>query len=172
MGDTQQLAFENWGGFMNRLLRIVGSLTAVLVAVLLFGSGVASASDPLIGKSLKDATAKMADWKATPVVSSVMGGLLDRDDCIVTSWHKSNYLDASGKKSGSTNIYLNLNCNAVVAAAGVPGNSIASPEGKLEKKNDETAAYVNSHPEYCQKKPANCDWFCDKYAGKCEHWPL
>jgi hypothetical protein len=151
---------------------MIGAVAASTVAAMLFGSGIAAATDPLIGKTLKDATTKMADWKATPVVASVVGSLLQHDDCIVTSWHKSNYLDASGHKMGKTNIYVNLNCNAALAAPGTPGNSVGSPAGKAEKKVDEDADFVNSHPEYCQKKPTKCDWFCTKYAGKCTNWPL
>jgi hypothetical protein len=151
---------------------MLGAFAATTVATMLFGSGIATASDPLVGKTLAEATSKMADWKATPVVASVFGSVLASDDCIVTSWHKSNFLDASGKKTGTANIYLNLNCNAALASPGTPGNSLNSPQGKLEKKNDETAVFVNTHPEYCQKKPTNCDWFCSHNQGKCTDWPL
>lgn len=152
--------------------RVVCCFAASTVAAMVFGGGIANASDPLIGKTLSDATAKMAEWKATPVVSSVVGGVLNRDDCIVTSWHKSTGRDSSGKKKDQSSIFVNLNCNAALASAGMPGNSLATPEGRLEQKNDTDAAYINSHPEYCQKHPDGCDWFCNKYAGKCTNWPL
>lgn len=151
----------------------LGALAMTSVAAALMGGGIASAADPLIGKTLKDASTTMSEqWNATPVVESVVGGLLERDSCTVTSWHKSSYQDSSGNKRGTSNIYVNLNCNAAVATAGTPGNSAGSPAGRVEKKNDETADYLNSHPEYCQKNPDNCDWFCNKYADKCTNWPV
>jgi hypothetical protein len=157
---------------MRIIARTFAALVASASAATLFGAGTANATDPLVGKTFAEATSTMTEkWNATPVVASVVGGLLDRDDCVVMSWHKSIFLDASGDKSGASNIYVNLNCNAAVAAPGTPGNSLASPPGKLERKNNETAEYINSHPEYCENNPGNCDWFCDKYADKCTAWP-
>ena len=163
---------QDLGGTLRIGDRLVGCCAASTVAAMVLGGGIANASDPLIGKTFSAATAKMAEWKATPVVSSVVGGVLDRDDCIVTSWHKSVGLDSSGRKKDESSIFVNLNCNAALASAGKPGNSLATPEGRLELKNETDAEYINTHPEYCQKNATKCDWFCDKYAGKCTNWPL
>lgn len=151
--------------------RAFGTLALSAAAALVLGTGTAVA-DPLVGKTLEDASATMSEnWDATPVVESVVGSLLERESCIVTSWHKSAYLDSSGNKRGTSNIYVNLNCNAAVATAGKPGNSAESEVGRLEAKNNETAEYFNTHPEYCLNNPENCDWFCTKYADKCTNWP-
>jgi hypothetical protein len=158
---------------MKTATRAFGTLAVAAAAAISFGSGTAVAADPLVGKTLKDASAVMSEnWNATAVVESVVGSLLDRDSCIVTSWHKSAYLDSSGNKRGTSNIYVNLNCNAAVASAGTPGNSAESAVGRQEVKNNETAEYMNSHPEYCLNNAASCDWFCTKYADKCTNWPV
>jgi hypothetical protein len=162
---------------MSIAIRIFGTLAASVVAAMLLGSGTAAA-DALIGHTYKDAAAQIADWKGTPVIASVVGSLLDTDECIVTSWHKSIFLDSSGVKKDSTSILVNLNCNAALAAPGTPGNSLATPQGQAvkatqirEAKTQATADYINSHPEFCQKDPKDCDVFCAENAGKCTDWP-
>ena len=116
------------GGFLmgNVVARILGAAGAALLLMTIFASGVASA-DPYAGKTYDEAAAKIAGWKGKPVVGSVSGGLLDTGDCIVTSSHKSIFLDPSGRNSRSSEVVLNLNCNNHLASPGHPGNSAMSP---------------------------------------------
>jgi hypothetical protein len=167
----------NLGECMNTGTRVVGSFAVSVVAATLFGGGTATA-DALIGHTYEEAAATIAGWKGTPVIASVVGSLLDTNDCIVTSWHKSIFLDSSGTKKDPSSILVNLNCNAALAAPGTPGNSLATPQGQAQKatelrdaKTQATADYINAHPEFCQKDPKDCDAFCTKYQDKCTDWP-
>ncbi|RWA20824.1 hypothetical protein [Mycolicibacterium elephantis] len=74
-----------------RILAVVG---AVAVSVMV-GPGVASA-DPYIGKKYSDAAAQIAKRNGKPVVATVQGSAL-QDDCTVTNWHKSIFLDSRGR---------------------------------------------------------------------------
>jgi hypothetical protein len=153
----------------NVVARILGAAGAVLLLMTIFASGVASA-DPYAGKTYDEAAAKIAGWKGKPVVGSVSGGLLDTGDCIVTSSHKSIFLDPSGRNSRSSEVVLNLNCNNHVASAGHPGNSAMSPEGIAGKKDQQLAAKISNNPSWCQETDTNmtyCAAVC-KRTGLCE----
>ena len=132
------------------VVRIVGVVGAAAVSMAMFGSGVASA-DALTGKSYSDAAAWISGRNGTPVIATVIGSQLETDDCIVTSWHTSIFLDSSGDNSRSKEYLLHLNCNNLVASPGHPGNSAVTPEGALAKRQQERAANINAHPERCQK---------------------
>jgi hypothetical protein len=58
------------------------------------------------------------------------------DQCQVTGSRSANFLDSSGTNSGGR-VLLYLNCNNSFAAAGVPGNSIGSPEGRQARQDYE-----------------------------------
>ena len=86
---------------------------------------------------------------AGPVHLSVMAGLfgfcsaamsdetpLVLDPSVVTGSRSANFLDSSGTSPGGT-VLLYLNCNNSFAAAGVPGNSIGSPEGRQARQDYE-----------------------------------
>jgi hypothetical protein len=142
---------------------------AALLFAMVFASGAASA-DPFAGKTYDEAAAKISGWKGTPVVGSVSGGLLKTGDCIVTSSHKSIFLDSSGDNRRSAEVVLNLNCNNLVAAPGHPGNSAASPQGIKAKKDQKAAAGINKRPEMCETDDAALRW-CQgvcKRTGLCE----
>lgn len=143
----------------------VGAATATMAVL---GTGAANA-DALIGKTYEDALAKVADWNATPVLSTVTGDQLALDSCIVASWTNSSAIDALGESTGRR-VLLNLNCNAKVAAAGVPGNSAATPQGKKAKQDIAAVARINKNPDNCFKNDdnlANCKRICDRTGG-CE----
>ena len=55
---------------------------------------------------------------------------------MVTGSRSANFLDSSGTNPGGR-VLLYLNCNNTFAAAGVPGNSIGSPEGRAARQDYE-----------------------------------
>jgi hypothetical protein len=150
-----------------------GGCVVATMAVLVSVPGIAAADgDPFQGMTYANASAQVAklDKSAKIVVSTVVGSLLQRDDCLVTHWTKAAILDGTGTKSGVT-VFMDLNCNGVLASAGTPGNSSASPQGRTEKAKQETLDYLNAHPEFCNENPQNHD-NCVKYCkdiqpGKC-----
>jgi hypothetical protein len=151
------------------VLRILGVLGAAILSMTMFGGGVASA-DALTGKTYDEAVAAISSWKGTPVISTVSGDQLDKNDCIVTSWHVSIFLDASGDNSRGKNYLLNLNCNNRVASPGNPGNSMMAPDAALAKKERQAAANINKDPSYCDIDDAHarsCVQIC-KRTGLCE----
>ena len=142
---------------------------AAAASMAMLGAGAANA-DALIGKTYEDARAKVSgDWNATPVLSTVNGDQLDLDSCIVASWTKSSAIDALGESNG-TRVLLNLNCNAKVAQAGVPGNSAMTPQGQAAKKDIRVANQINKNPEGCFDSDddlAYCKRVCER-TGLCE----
>lgn len=145
-------------------------IICTLALSLMLGSGFASAYDPFVGKKYSEAAAGIAKRNGTPVVATVSGSALALDDCIVTSWSQSIFLDSSGGNSRSREYRLNLNCNNPIAAPGHPGNSAMTPQGIAAKKDIKTAASINKNPEWCkesEKNMQNCVKFCTS-TGLCE----
>ncbi|MCU1698731.1 MAG: hypothetical protein JWR34_4794 [Mycobacterium sp.] len=155
---------------MGRLVvRILGGVGAATLSVTILGSGVASA-DAVTGHTYSDASAAISSVNGTPVIATVSGDQLVTDDCIVTSWRKSIFLDSSGRNGRSAEWLLNLNCNNPVASPGKPGNSLMTPEGVQAKKNQQNADKINNDPTWCQENDTNlatCRKFCDS-TGLCE----
>jgi len=153
------------------VVRILGAVGAAILSVMTLASGVASAADPLIGKTYNDAASTISDrWNGKAVVGAVSGDQLQTGDCIVTSWHKSIYLDASGKNGRKNEYLLSLNCNNHVASPGNPGNSAMSPEGLKAKKDQQAADRINKNPAFCEQSDANMQW-CTRVCartGLCE----
>lgn len=147
-------------------VRGVGALAGALLMAATVGSGVASAKDPLVGSTYADASDRIGGWNAAAVVSSVYGSRLALDECIVTSWQRSNARDASGKRRPGA-ILVNLDCNMAVAAKGAPGNSVTTPEGKARKLILDRADFINANPEWCERNLDNCAAFCARNDGLC-----
>jgi hypothetical protein len=150
-----------WEGcVMGRLfVTILGAVSAAAFSVAMFASGVASA-DAFAGKTYSDAAATISGWGGTPVIATVSGDQLVMDDCIVTSWHKSNFLNASGVNDRRAEYLLHLNCNSRLASPGHPGNSSMSEQGLAAKKDEQAAATINKAPKICEKD--------DKFAAWCK----
>lgn len=152
------------------IARIVGVVGAAIVSVTLFGNGVASA-DALIGLTYDQAVATIASkWNGKAVIGTVSGDQVPKEDCIVTSWQNSIFLDSDGTNSRKDEILLHLNCNNRLASPGHPGNSSMSPEGVTAKKDQEAAASINKDPEFCEESDEIAEW-CQKVCsrtGLCE----
>jgi hypothetical protein len=152
------------GAWMNRITRFV-AIAGTALAFLAMAGGVSSATwDPLIGQTYAYALTQVSSWKATAQIETVIGSRLATDDCIVTSWKKSSFLDARGQKQQGV-ILINLNCNNPLAAPGAPGNSLSSPEGQAQEKLIKTAEWC-SQPEQATYK--DCAKFCTQdHEGMC-----
>jgi hypothetical protein len=146
-------------------------LVAVVVAAALMamvGASAANADTP-VNKKYSDAVDIVKKSGATPVLSTVSGDVLPLDDCIVTSFTKSSAKSALGENDGKK-VLLNVNCNAKVAQAGVPGNSAMTPQGKSAKQDIKVANQINKDPKACYKSDDNlayCKRVCNR-SGLCD----
>lgn len=152
-------------------VRILGVVGAALLSVVMLGSGVASATDPLTGKTFDAASAVISErMHGIAVVATVTGSQLDKSDCIVTSWHRSSFRDPRGRNTRANEYQLALNCNKDVATPGHPGNSVMSPEGAKGKKDQELAATIDRNPAWCETAEPRleyCRKVCER-TGLCE----
>jgi hypothetical protein len=123
-------------------------LTATVISIVMFGSGVAAAD--YAGQKYGDVTKAFDDNKLTAVIATIVGDQLPLDECIVTRWR----LDNNDKSRG----LLYLNCNDAVATAGSAGNSAASPQGKAAKLDQKRAARINKDPHSCDATPDIVEW--------------
>jgi hypothetical protein len=151
------------------VVRILSAAGAAILLVTMLGTGVASA-DALTGLTYDEAAAKISGWNGEPVIGTVNGDQVETDDCIVTSWQKSMFLDSSGDNSRSNEFVVHLNCNNRLASPGHPGNSLMTPEGAAAKKDQRAAANINKDPAYCEQSDEIAEW-CQKLCkrtGLCE----
>jgi hypothetical protein len=135
---------------LGRGTALLGGLLT-MSALSLFGGGNASAQDPLIGKTYEEATAEIKNWTGKPVRATIVGDGLELEKCIVSAWRKD-------KKTGK--FFLSLNCGNKIASAKDSGNSLASPEGRAQKRHDDTVDWLHQHPEHClEMKAEHPEWF-------------
>ncbi|KDF02264.1 hypothetical protein Y900_025845 [Mycolicibacterium aromaticivorans JS19b1 = JCM 16368] len=125
---------------MTKLVRLgLGALTLGATSLTL-GSGVALADD-YAGKSYSDASSAISSAGKKAVIASSVGDSLSQADCVVTRSQSAPWLKGDNFSPVTDTVLLFLNCNAKLATAGKPGNSLASPEGQAEKAaEDEQAA--------------------------------
>ncbi len=104
-----------------------------IVALGLTGSAVAEADSAVdvTGQKYSDAQSALSGAGMTPVVESTVGDQKAWPDCVVTRTQKR-VVEPPENSGGSatTQMLVSLNCDAGVATADVPGNSVASPEGR------------------------------------------
>ncbi len=133
-------------------------------------SGTVAWADPLVGKTYSDAASTIGGWKGTAVIATMSGSQVETDDCVVLSWQKSIFRDASGVgRSGE--YLLNLDCNQPLASPGHPGASAMSTQGREAKKDEATAKYIASDSSVCDKDENTVKWctdLCNK-TGLCEY---
>jgi hypothetical protein len=106
----------------------VASATAIGV-----GAGVAqAASSPnVVGQKYSDARGTLSGAGFGIVVSTTVGDQVSWPDCIVTHQEdRSAPAPENTSASSTSQTLLSLNCDAQVASATAPGNSLASPEGR------------------------------------------
>jgi hypothetical protein len=114
----------------------IGALGVAAASFAAFGSGTASAVDEYAGQTYADAAQAISDSGQSATIATRVGSFLPTDQCQVTGSRNSSFLDSSGVNPGGR-VLLDLNCNNTFAAAGVPGNSIGSPEGRQARQDYE-----------------------------------
>jgi hypothetical protein len=97
----------------------------------LFGTGTAAAVDEYAGQTYNDAATAIYNNGERAVISTRVGSFLPTGACIVSGSRNAKSLDSSG--NSSSRVLLDLNCNYMFALAGVPGNSLGSPEGRTAR---------------------------------------
>lgn len=116
----------------SKTLRGAAIASAAVVAVLVAAGPAQAASSPtVVGQKYSDAKGALAGAGYTIVVSTTVGDELVRDDCVVT--HQQDRTVPPPENTGASatkQTLLSLNCDAAVASATKPGNSLASPEGR------------------------------------------
>ena len=119
------------GAVMKTLARGVGLVGGATAMFALFGSGTAAAINDYVGQTYNDAATAISNNGQSPVISTRFGSFLPTGACIVSSSRTASSLDSSG--NSSSRVLLDLNCNYMFALAGVPGNSLGSPEGRAAR---------------------------------------
>jgi hypothetical protein len=114
----------------------IGAVGIAAASFAALGSGTASATNEYAGQTYNDAAQAISDGGQSPVIATRVGSFLPTGSCMVTGSRSANFLDSSGTNPGGT-VLLYLNCNNSFAAAGVPGNSIGSPEGRAARQDYE-----------------------------------
>jgi hypothetical protein len=107
--------------------------TAATMAAAVGGAGVArAASSPsVVGQKYSDARSALSGAGFAIVVSSTVGDQTAWPDCVVTRQQDRTVPPPENTGASATNqTLLALNCDAQVASAKSPGNSLASPEGR------------------------------------------
>lgn len=115
-------------------IRGVSGFTAAsagVAAVVVIAAPAQAASSPsVVGQEYSDAKGALAGAGYTEVVETTVGDETQRDDCIVTHQQDRVIPPPENTSAAPTKqTMLSLNCDAVLASATKPGNSLASPAG-------------------------------------------
>lgn len=115
-------------------IRVLAALSVAATVVLMpAGSGIAAAgaAPNVVGRAYSDASSVLGDAGFTPVLSTVLGDRKSLSDCVVVNQVARTVQPPENSGGSATNeVLLSLNCEAPVASATTPGNSLASPEGR------------------------------------------
>jgi hypothetical protein len=133
----------------------IGAVGAAAASFALFGSGIASATNEYAGQTYADASQAISDAGQSATIATRVGSFLPTDQCIVTGSHNASFLDSSGVNPGGR-VLLYLNCNNTFATAGVPGNSIGSPEGRAAR-SDYEEKLAEAQAEAAQSESSELD---------------
>ena len=125
---------------MSRLIALgLGAVALSATSITFFGTGLAAADD-YAGQSYSDAASAISGAGNKAVIAAKIGSEVDLQDCVVTRSQKADWLKGDNFSPVTDTVLLFLNCNAKLAAPGVPGNSLASPEGRAEKAAEDQKA--------------------------------
>ena len=142
------------------LTRGVGILGSAAVAVVLFGSGSASAVNEYAGLTYEQAAGYLG---GSIKIASRVGQYLPTAQCVVTGSRAATSLDSSGNNRGYT-VLVDLNCNDPMTA-GHGGYSVASPQGKESKALKDTGTDISKN--YAQSVEAGQPSWCEENGDKC-----
>jgi hypothetical protein len=131
-GRVQQSLAHSANQAMKQILISIAFISAIAAAAA-SGTGVAQAasSPSVVGQKYSDAQAALSGAGYTIVVSNTVGDQTARPDCIVDHQQDRTVPPPENTSaSPSKQTLLALNCDAQVASATSPGNSLASPQGR------------------------------------------
>jgi len=117
--------------YRRRALCASAVASAAIAAVVVAAVPAHAASSPtVLGKKYSDAKSALGTAGYTVVVSVTVGDQLARDDCTVTRQQDRTVPPPENTGGSATKqTLLALNCEAAVASATKPGNSLGSPTG-------------------------------------------
>ncbi len=101
----------------------------------------------MVGQKYSDAKGALASAGYSIVISTTVGDEQSRDDCVVT--HQQDRTVPPPENTGASatkQTLLSLNCDAAVASATKPGNSLASPEGRAAAAAAKASATATPSP--------------------------
>lgn len=131
----------------------IAAALAGAAAATLCAAGIAAAASPpdVVGKDYSDASGTLSDAGFTPVVSTTFGDRKARSDCVVVNEVARTVPPPENSGGSATSeVLVSLNCEAGVASATQPGNSLASPEGR--KAAEEAAEKAREAQEQQQQE--------------------
>jgi hypothetical protein len=130
------------------------------VAVVLFGSGLASAINEYAGLTYEQAASNGATLK----VASRVGQYLPTDQCLIIGSRNSISLDSSGQNASAGAVLVDLNCNDPMTD-GHPGYSVTSEQGKKAQALKTTGKDISEN--YAQSLEAGQPSWCEENGDKC-----
>jgi hypothetical protein len=142
----------------------VAILIAAFASTMLTLSGGIAHADALAGQTYADATKTASGWGSKLIISTVVGGSLPTDQCIVTSSQKAPSVSGDNF-THRTGFLVALNCGAKLASGGSSGNSLMTPEGQAAKKDLRSVDWINTTPEgtqWCTSNTKDCKTLCDR----------
>lgn len=122
-----------------------GAVSAFAISAVL-GTGVAAADD-YAGQSYADASSAASDEGLSVVVASRVGDKVSEDECLVVRSQDAPFTSAIDGAGVEDTVQFYLNCNAGVASAASPGNSLASAAGREAREAEEAAAAEQSEAD-------------------------
>ena len=130
------------------VLRMAAGLGAVATA-LSVGAGVAAAGPgpDVVGQKYSDAESALSAAGFAPVVSTTVGDRQPWPSCVVDSQVSRSVPPQENSGASATNqMLVSLNCDAAVATATSPGNSLESPQGRAAATAAAKAAKTTAPP--------------------------
>ena len=123
------------------------SSSAVAAVVGAAGPAQAASSPTVVGQRYSDAKGALGSAGYSVVVSITVGDQLQRDDCVVTRQQDRTVPPPENTGASATKqTLITLNCDAAVASANKPGNSLASPAGAAAAAAAKASATATPSP--------------------------
>ena len=148
---THQAGQQTTARMSNRAFKpvLLGVALSSMVAATVLGTGVAeAASSPnVVGQKYSDARGALSGAGYAIVVSNTIGDQVAWPDCIVTHQQDRSVPPPENTGASATNqTLLALNCDAQLASAKTPGNSLASPAGQAAAASAAAKAPADTAP--------------------------
>jgi hypothetical protein len=126
----------------------VGVVTMVVAAPLTENFVAQASSGPqVVGQKYSDASTALSGAGFTAVVSTTVGDQLSWPNCVVTQQQVRTIPAQENTGGSATNqMLVSLDCDAAVASATSPGNSLASPAGRAAAASAAAAAAASATP--------------------------